>query len=299
MQKLSDRQCKVCHQYKPDFEFRSNGSKRSFTCNECEGADAPAQPAEFAHKFEKPDSAPLLIKPTLPAAFMDEEDAPEEKLCRKCGSSFPATEEYFYRQRGSLVSPCKACQSEQRQVGTLDKPCNHPDCSEPRHVTKSGRVQSYCTKHMTEVTYTYKPQQPKQTKVKGSDDRKQCRFCRKRFPNTPEHFAPNGRGLSTTCINCQAQPQPSKRSTDAQRDQGFLREPAKVKSREMIRICIVDHKTDEMIFVDGAVTLRTKTHAGDLLPGGFDLLLESHTADGYQVFERGTLGIASRYAGRD
>jgi hypothetical protein len=361
---LDDRLCKVCQQYKPLFEFRSNGNRYSFTCLECEETDKPVQPAEFADKFVKSDTAPLLTTPILPAAFMDGQDEDELKVCHKCGDSFAATEEFFYRQRGSLVSPCKACQAEQRQRSQADKPCPKPGCPNPREIAASGRVQTYCSEHRAEEQRRYhekhktqktvkmcpidgcdqprcfsstgrlqsyctehqreaqkrhddkradqrkaqrtdqrqlKPQpspQARRTNLTVNDGMKPCKLCRRRLPNTPEHFAPFGRGLSTTCIKCQAQP--VERGTAAQRDSGWVNQPGSIKGREIIKILVVDHITDEMIFVDGTVTLRTKTHADHLLPGGFDLLLDCHAEqDGYKIYERGSLGIASRYAGRD
>ncbi len=44
----------------------------------------------------------------------------ELKKCLKCKDSKPATDEYFYRKKGYLTSPCKTCQ-QKRQKKTAKK----------------------------------------------------------------------------------------------------------------------------------------------------------------------------------
>lgn len=42
------------------------------------------------------------------------------RQCRTCGRAFPATPEYFYRDRGSLERRCKACASAAKNRGRAD-----------------------------------------------------------------------------------------------------------------------------------------------------------------------------------
>lgn len=69
--------------------------------------------------------------PAFPPHLMTIADVPE-KLCRKCGDTWPADTEFFYRQAAKsdgLGSVCKACYSETPSVTA-------------RNRNKAGRISS-------------------------------------------------------------------------------------------------------------------------------------------------------------
>lgn len=91
------------------------------------------------------------------------------KLCCKCGDEWPATTEFFFRNRtkrkdGSygLYSPCKACISEQIVERSKVKPCCVPGCGKPRRVGKYFR----CEEHQIEYQQNYR-QKLKAQKAQG------------------------------------------------------------------------------------------------------------------------------------
>ena len=207
-----------------------------------------------------------------------------------------------------------------------EKPCTHPGCANPRRVSSTGRVQSYCEEHLHEAQKRYdvkraadrqaqraearnlNPQpQSQRANLTVSDGKKPCKVCRQRKPNTLEYFEPNGRGLSTTCRECQALPQGDikpRKLTAAQQAAGFQSAPPAAKATaNTFKLCIIDYDADTMTFVEGKVTRRCKTDALKLLPGGWEILLAKHHDEGYVVVERGTPpvqpGVLSSYDWRD
>lgn len=221
------------------------------------------------------------------------------RLVSKKGREYPRCAEH--------LREAQAAYDAKRVKSHADEPtsktCCVEGCDKPIHISAGGKEHLRCIEHMREYwrnsNYGIRPTNQKHG-VRIDDDHKRCKVCKQPKPNTPEYFAPNGRGLSTTCIECAAtQPAPQPRQLSAaQKHVGMDSDPEKrVKSKQPIRLCIVDHKDDVMLFIEGVVTLRTKTHADKLLPGGFDLLLDKHTEDGYEVYQRGSLlpGIGSRY----
>jgi hypothetical protein len=71
--------------------------------------------------------------------------------------------------------------------------------------------------------------------------------------------------------------------TEAQRNAGYV-SGGKIK-KQPINLCVVDTANDRMIFIEGFVALECATDRDKLLPGGFDLLLESHAEDGYWIIQ--------------
>lgn len=70
------------------------------------------------------------------------DDGTIEKLCRKCGEWWPATDEFFFRNPRNKVnfrSPCKACIAEKRQQTNAVKPCCVPGCTNPRYSWRYSR----------------------------------------------------------------------------------------------------------------------------------------------------------------
>lgn len=72
----------------------------------------------------------------------------EMKKCRKCKNEKPATDEYFYRKKGYLTSPCKDCQQKKQKKNRKKNP--RPTASRPaaqaayrsRNKTRLGKVVS-------------------------------------------------------------------------------------------------------------------------------------------------------------
>ncbi len=46
----------------------------------------------------------------------------ELKKCHQCKAQKPATDEYFYRKKGYLTSPCKACQQKKQKKTAKKRP---------------------------------------------------------------------------------------------------------------------------------------------------------------------------------
>lgn len=66
-----------------------------------------------------------------------------EKKCRKCGEWLPATDEFFFRYKGKLGSPCKACQGEQRRERNQQMTCCIAGCNNPRRGDYSARCEEH------------------------------------------------------------------------------------------------------------------------------------------------------------
>lgn len=70
----------------------------------------------------------------------------EELLCKKCGESLPATEEFFYAQKTTfgytLNSPCIACIAEKR-LDLAGGPCIEPGCTG----TRASHRRPRCLEH--------------------------------------------------------------------------------------------------------------------------------------------------------
>lgn len=184
-----------------------------------------------------------------------------DKYCRKCGSWLPATEFFWHRRgNGTFHAPCKACKSERVGINSRDEPCHCEGCNNPRHIWTTGHPATYCDYHLHR-------------------HHKSCKVCGQYMANTIEHFPParNKHGLSTTCHDCQP-----KITTEAQRGKGFHSEPT--TAREKILLCIVDREHDEMLFIEGVVTLRTHTHTDQLKH--FEMYLQSQADKGYTIIER-------------
>lgn len=58
----------------------------------------------------------------------------ELKKCLKCKDSKPATDEYFYRKKGYLTSPCKVCQQKKQKKTAKKTP--------PRPKKDAAKVQA-------------------------------------------------------------------------------------------------------------------------------------------------------------
>lgn len=79
--------------------------------------------------------------------WVDYLDNIPERYCRKCDEWWPEAEEFFYFNKGKFVTPCRACQLEQKQEASTRLSCSKPGCQNPRHCSKNGRYESYCTEH--------------------------------------------------------------------------------------------------------------------------------------------------------
>lgn len=80
----------------------------------------------------------------------------ELKKCLKCKNSKPATDEYFYRKKGYLTSPCKECQQKKQKKTAQKKP--------PRPKKDAARTQK-------EYRHRNRTRLDKRRKSERSDDR--------------------------------------------------------------------------------------------------------------------------------
>lgn len=239
----------------------------------------------------------------------------DERKCKFCGQWKPV-EEFPPDRKNRHVHTCRECEASTKPIQPQEfvKPalahirrpesnpaeapaeaaptCAHPGCPNPRHVKASGTFFTYCAEHQREYwrskTREYY-QQAKAVPKPAAPDQRVCKVCGVSKPLTDEYFPKQSGGLSKTCRTCHEQrPAPKRELTAAQKAVGFDSAPDLPGKRSKIKLCIVDHVTDRMLFVEGVVTQDCETHADQLLPGGFDLLLDLHAEEGYRVFQRGT-----------
>lgn len=122
---MEDRQCKICLQFKPLEEFQLWGERgrRSFTCRDCVGINAPVEPLEFRRK-----GIPQIIK----MCCVDDCDEPASDGHPKC---YRHMLEQWAEARNSL-----------RPHGDTTT-CIEPGCNEPRAMMKSGKFYQRCEEH--------------------------------------------------------------------------------------------------------------------------------------------------------
>lgn len=142
------------------------------------------------------------------------------RICTTCGREFPATLEYFHKQKDGkygLTSECKFCKAEKRfeadddyAVNTnssITKVCNTcgrelPATEEYFHKNKEGK---YGLRGECRECYNNK-QRAKNNPVNTDPNILQrCTKCGKRLPATEEYFhkSKNGKyGLATECKEC-------------------------------------------------------------------------------------------------
>lgn len=146
--------------------------------------------------------------------------------------------------------------------------CGHPGCTSPRDVSKNGKVYAYCKTHRQEYNRNYN----------------------RRW--MAEHKSAATEAAAPVVV-----------TTPTQQDAGFTRNAvkaaAKLANQQVVKLLLIDYDSDQELYIEGKVILRSKTHRDQLKPGGYELLLESHADLDYIIAERGTPesapGTASRY----
>jgi hypothetical protein len=87
------------------------------------------------------DSPPILLEPFL---------IDEVKMCRKCGTSFPATVKHFYRNSGGkfgLTPRCKKCVDEDNRISHAARLLKDPD---KIRVQANARSKAYYQRNLDE-----------------------------------------------------------------------------------------------------------------------------------------------------
>lgn len=141
---MEDRQCKVCFENKPLEEFPPFGvnGKRQFTCNDCQGKNAPIQPAGFV---KAATGAHLMLKQTCAWEGCD-------NLCASDGSGNPLSfcAEHQLEHLASIAVG-KTTVAPPKPAGT----CAQLGCYEPRAISKGGKTYSYCAEHQRQHQNQY------------------------------------------------------------------------------------------------------------------------------------------------
>src|SRR5262245_41301829 len=114
------------------------------------------------------------------------------RTCTKCGETFPATREYFYKNRGTLYRYCKPCYQKLFRTYNISKPIYNPAKrrqAEEQRAAKQGRVLG-----------PPPPVYPVRT-----DGLRECPICHRVLPATTEFFytSPSNRdNLNRQCKEC-------------------------------------------------------------------------------------------------
>ncbi len=70
----------------------------------------------------------------------------EMKKCHKCRTEKPATDEYFYRKKGYLTSPCKACK-QKKQKKRAARPTKSRPATQRAYRTRNRTRLAKAVKH--------------------------------------------------------------------------------------------------------------------------------------------------------
>lgn len=168
------------------------------------------------------------------------------------------------------------------------KPC--PKCGKPRHVSASGRIDPLCIDHMRDH-WRNKRRPSDSGVVPHSAPRKAKTICTVDGCEEPRAISKSGR-MYNTCEHhrreyqrekAAARRQPSApKYSKAQVEAGFGSADQRT-SGVPVRVLLIDENSDQMVFIEGKITLRCPTQRDQLKPGGFDILVERHTAQGYSI----------------
>lgn len=166
-----------------------------------------------------------------------------------------------------------------------------PKCGKERHVSASGRVDPLCIDHMREKWNAKVRPTDGRPFVRAAAPRKVSTICTVDGCTEPRSTSKSGR-MYNMCEQhrreyqrekAAARRQPSApKYSDAQIKAGFGSPDARVSGKKVM-LLVIDETADEMLFIEGKITLACPTQRDQLKPGGFDLLIERHTDQGYQI----------------